>query len=291
MLDATKKQNERWGNIELLVRTSHWHFSFVLHKNVSCTCSPHTLRWFKENSCKNNGYMEGRLLQGRTGKKVAASWNCSVLGTVINGLGGIFNKIKHLVKQKDRNHGKLPRLHRWAHFGQPVAGTCFQYRVEVVHTLFALWTTLKALRFENDFKDMLTKPKGRNQSSVGWDSASREHAIDLSGIPSTHDERRLDTKNDSEHKVCVCVCACWLHRNIRWYDLKPATWYRGNERWTKTKQSSQDIFPGHREMVSATLVTPSFSSFHVWFFRYLSLSIIDHSTVQPFLLGPKKKSH
>lgn len=225
MLDATRKQNERWGAIGLLVRTSHWHFShwhfsFVLHKNVSCTCSPHTLRWFKENSCKDNGYMEGRLLQGRTGKKVAASWNCSVLGTVINGLGGIFNKKKHLVKQKDRNHRKLPHLHRWAHFGQPVARTCFQYRVEVVHTLFALWTTLKALRFENDFKDMLTKPKGRNQSSVGWDSASREHAIDLSGIPSTHDERRLDTKNDSEHKVCVCVFVCMVGCTETYDDTK-----------------------------------------------------------------------
>ena len=59
--------------------------------------------------------------------------------------------------------------------------------------------------------------------------------------------------------------------------------------WTKTKQSSQDIFPGQREMVSATLVTPSFNSFHVWFFRYLSLSIIDHSTVQPFPPGPQKE--
>ena len=97
MLDATRKQNERWGAIGLLVRTSHWHFShwhfsFVLHKNVSCTCSPHTLRWFKENSCKDNGYMEGRLLQGRTGKKVAASWNCSVLEQWLMDLAGFSTK-------------------------------------------------------------------------------------------------------------------------------------------------------------------------------------------------------
>lgn len=46
------------------------------------------LRWFKENSCKNNRYMEGRLLQGR---------EVEIVPFGLMDLAGFSTKIKHLV--------------------------------------------------------------------------------------------------------------------------------------------------------------------------------------------------
>ena len=143
---------------------------------------------------------------------------------------------------------------------------------------------MKALRFENNSKDMLTELKGRNRTQ-GWDSASREHAMDLSGIPLTHDERKLSTKNDSGHKMCMCVCMVGCTET---YGDTTSSPYRG-------KQSSQDIFPGQKERVSATLVTPcdaiiTFNSFQVWYFDIRHCLSSTLQLLNPSSWAPETKS-
>ena len=54
--------------------------------------------------------------------------------------------------------------------------------------------------------------------------------MDLSGVPLIHDER-LDTKNDSEQKLCVCMVGCTkLHTLIRRIKPKKSEAMRGDQK-------------------------------------------------------------